>query len=753
MRSILVAHHPLRGTAALCTLLAAAGCAGSADVRPEPAGDAAGRLADGWGLVMHSAGLDVHLEDPRDAGLLRALRMVDERLLELPAELGGFRPPPGAIEFLCAALSSPWTLQLALDEKHGRSGEDEMPVAVRAQWTVETGSADGASALETRFEGLLALLGLPRTSAEGDPELTEVETPAGSFFYGARVMHGTFVLAWGQPAEESIDLGALDLPRGVTPVFALELEPSELLSPFLGLLEAMPEAAMIRAQFETSGILGPEPLGLVFSAGHGPDRAHYRMRYRNWVSIARRSGALVSAPIPKAELRLVPADATVVSLMRWEPASILQSFEAFGAEFEGAMRAHLREELGLELDADLLEPLGQTTGFYLSDTTGGGGLASAVLFAALDDEVRMTQTLERLAGRVGEHAAELDGRVRVRSFTHEGARCFVLAFPGLPLPIEPALAVASGHLFVAATQQGLFAALEQARGRAPGLDAHAGLRALGMGRLDDLQALQFYDTPRLARDGYGMLGLFSAALANSVRSKTDELRDPGLVLPTYPELLAGARPTLLLSRIQGADLVTMGMGDRSAQLHLAAGLGMSPVLLGMVAVGAFAARGAGIAHGVDHEPGEGMAHHQTMAQVDIWTLASALDQYAIEHDGAYPEALEALLVPDEYGSTYLSSDTLPVDPWGNPYHFEVVDGELRVFSNGADGLPGGEGADRDLDNLHSLFGDDSEGWEHMEWIDESGEGEGEDMDSEDMDSFEFEPMEEPGSEPESDDGG
>lgn len=724
MRSILGGSSLVRGLAALCAGLAAAGCGGGTDVRPEPAGAPEARMADGWGLVVHSAGLEAHLEDPRDAGLLRALRMADERLLELPGELGGFQPPPGSIEFLCEALGSPWTLQVAVAENFAENlagGGGGMPAAVRAQWTVEVGSSDGASALEERFEGLLALLALPRTSAEFDPELTEVETPAGSFYYGARVMHGTFVLAWGKPAEEKIELAGLGLPRGVAPVFALELEPSELLAPFLDLFGAGPEGDRIRKQLESSGMIGPEPLGIAFTAGHGPDRAHYRMLYRNWAAVARRSGAYVGTPIPEAELRLVPADATVVSLMRWEPDSIEGSLEAFGPEFVDMMEAHVREAVGLELGPDLLEPLGQTAGFYLSDTTGGGGLASAVFLSAVDDEARMSQTLERLAGRLEEHAAELDGRVRVRTFTHEGASCYALAFPGLPVPFEPALAVGHGHLFVAATQQGLFGALAQARGTAPGIASHAGLRALDMD-LDGLQGLQFYDTPRLARDGYGMLGLFGAALANAVRSKTDALREPGLVLPTYPELMAGALPTLLLSRIEGGNLVTVGMGDRSAQLHLAAGIGMSPVFLGMMGLAAMGARAQQSGAEPSFDETSLDTANESMAQVDIWTLANALDQYAAEHEGLYPETLEALLSPDEGGTNYLGSDALPVDPWGNPYQFEIVEGELRVFSHGADGLPGGEGEARDLDNL--------QGWEEEDY-DWEGEGmEGFDPESE-----------------------
>jgi general secretion pathway protein G len=45
-------------------------------------------------------------------------------------------------------------------------------------------------------------------------------------------------------------------------------------------------------------------------------------------------------------------------------------------------------------------------------------------------------------------------------------------------------------------------------------------------------------------------------------------------------------------------------------------------------------------------------------------------------------------------------DKLPLDPWGQPYAYmnPGLKGEIDVISLGADGQPGGEGANADLDN-------------------------------------------------------
>ncbi|MFA9167247.1 type II secretion system protein GspG, partial [Klebsiella quasipneumoniae] len=43
-------------------------------------------------------------------------------------------------------------------------------------------------------------------------------------------------------------------------------------------------------------------------------------------------------------------------------------------------------------------------------------------------------------------------------------------------------------------------------------------------------------------------------------------------------------------------------------------------------------------------------------------------------------------------------ERLPNDPWGNPYHYlnPGANGEVDVFSLGADGQPDGEGVNADI---------------------------------------------------------
>jgi general secretion pathway protein G len=83
--------------------------------------------------------------------------------------------------------------------------------------------------------------------------------------------------------------------------------------------------------------------------------------------------------------------------------------------------------------------------------------------------------------------------------------------------------------------------------------------------------------------------------------------------------------------------------------------------------------------------------------MDIGSLDSAIDTYAIENGGKYPESLEILITPDENGRTFLKNKTrCPLDPWKNPYQYEPAQGGSlpKIISYGKDGQPGGEATTR-----------------------------------------------------------
>lgn len=90
------------------------------------------------------------------------------------------------------------------------------------------------------------------------------------------------------------------------------------------------------------------------------------------------------------------------------------------------------------------------------------------------------------------------------------------------------------------------------------------------------------------------------------------------------------------------------------------------------------------------------------ARQDIATIEQSLRLFRLDN-GRYPtqaEGLQALVTrPTSVGPAWRQYlDRLPTDPWGRPYGYlnPGARGEVDVFSLGADGTAGGDGAAADI---------------------------------------------------------
>jgi general secretion pathway protein G len=92
------------------------------------------------------------------------------------------------------------------------------------------------------------------------------------------------------------------------------------------------------------------------------------------------------------------------------------------------------------------------------------------------------------------------------------------------------------------------------------------------------------------------------------------------------------------------------------------------------------------------------------ARAQIELLGAALDQYRLDL-GTYPstsEGLEGLnrnpTASAKWNGPYLKKG-VPKDPWGNPYKYRCCPGQhgdYDLWSDGADGSPGGDGENADV---------------------------------------------------------
>lgn len=99
---------------------------------------------------------------------------------------------------------------------------------------------------------------------------------------------------------------------------------------------------------------------------------------------------------------------------------------------------------------------------------------------------------------------------------------------------------------------------------------------------------------------------------------------------------------------------------------------------------------------------------RTKAQVQIRSLEEALAMFKL-HNGFFPsteQGLQALVRKPETGripTNYKEGGyirQIPLDPWGNPYVYlsPGIHGDFDLMSYGADGEPGGEGKNADIEN-------------------------------------------------------
>lgn len=101
---------------------------------------------------------------------------------------------------------------------------------------------------------------------------------------------------------------------------------------------------------------------------------------------------------------------------------------------------------------------------------------------------------------------------------------------------------------------------------------------------------------------------------------------------------------------------------------------------------------------------------QTKAQVQIESIETALKLYKLDN-GYYPtteQGLQALVEAPSAGQLpkawrdggYLEKGKIPKDPWDNEYIYlsPGIHSDFDLMSYGADGEPGGEGKDQDINN-------------------------------------------------------
>lgn len=561
-------------TALLPTLLAPVlvptqgglGYAGSQPNGGQSGGPPIGRAVDDAVPFMHvrMGDLAAMAPSPKDAGLRRVFALLDDRLADLPQELGREMPPEAAQLF--SEESLPVWLHLLSAQKSFSMGMSrtmamEMGNPMVGAVAIEEADAESAAAYAGQLDALLERMGAPVPPGLYAPDGNSVVmrmgmNPPAEIAPKARALAGR----GGLVSEMSVDVGAM-------------------LGFFQGMVQeqgAPPEAALL---FDVLHRLGLHEMKVELAQTSNERFIRTTSVMSGLGKRMRESGILPAEGIQLAHLAPIPADATMANVSRFDMGAGFEALNALAAEIMTEMgmegsdpAAQILSFTGIDLREGLFGALGDTMGYYSSMTTGGGGLTSTVVFFSLRDADALTDTKEHIEGMLnGLAASETYGYVSIRPWMDGETEYTSLMFPGLPVPLEPTIAMDTNWLVVAATPQAARAAMAQIQGGGENLGSRANIASLADGTKN---GIGFVDTAYFSRIGYGPVCLVGSALANAVRSPRDDTRDAGPVVPLFNDFQSGIAPTVTVTEVLGDDLVSVAVGDSSnlVQFAMVAGI-------------------------------------------------------------------------------------------------------------------------------------------------------------------------------------
>lgn len=549
-------------------------------------------------LAFEHSGIGSLLVHPKDQKLKEAIELIPSRIKELPNDFPEMREfPMPAVDLIITALAQPGRLALTWDP-------DGQPKGAFGFGLIAAHSLkdqNTAMNMHGRIAGLLKMAGAPddaKPSAEFKG-MSELPAPFGGVIrYGPQETKDGWQyqlhVGAARPFDEAFaPLRAARLgPKDFNTIFAGRLDfaaLSQVVTNFTPLIEgAGPEAEVALTEAQKLGLLGEDAVKITIRSGHTAD-AHVGYAAIEGLKKHAKEMGVSTTPLTNAHFAMIPSDATVAMISSY---NIRPGLEALREQIKTDPDATEQLEqfegaTGVNLFDDVLLCLGGTSGVYMSDSTGGAaGLASLVFFTSLHDRAKFEQAHAKLVGFANSMLTshhEIKGRIRVRSWDPDGANgphLHSIIFPGLPVPLEVTYALSGDWIIAGLTPQSTLAAVRQATGKGDqGLRVNKSFLAAMPEGAKSATSFMFIDTPNLMRYGYQYISLMGSAVANLVRSATNDGREPGLVVPTYADLRKDAKPLLSVTYWNGDDQITESRGDPSMLVNLSGVAGaMSPFI-------------------------------------------------------------------------------------------------------------------------------------------------------------------------------
>jgi hypothetical protein len=530
-------------------------------------------------FTLYIADTDTFFANEKDAGLLNAFKMINARMAELPGEIPDFpQLPPEMVSLVIGLLTGEKSLRI------GSTDDPGMPFPIYGQLDVIEGDEAAAQHLAETLTNLGRMAGVLFGEAREDGLLPLVGTDPVEVSFGAK--GSSVVLSAGKAIDHGVDLGTTGLPAGVDPSFLMRLD----LGGLMDLAEKWLTIAGQAEEFENPlAQVGMDRLTISIANGSDSERSYTVTRmsgYGDWVAAI---GMLPRRNLAAADINIIPKSAMFATVgttnfqgtLDYVLAMLEPELAKEGVTDPVGMLAALT---GFHLQEDLVDHLGDAFGLYTSDATGGGGLLSLVCFVELSNPEGMLNTIERLEDIInGVGASAAQGYVRTRHWQHGGNEYVSLIFPGLPIPAEPTLSVSGNHLFIGMTPGATVGAVDSAQ-RPEGLTDNPRFVENLPHPIADSQSISFADSPRMLRHGYGITSLLCSALVNGTRSRFDDSRDAGMIMPTFPELVRGAKASVWSSYMDGDDYVSEQWADSSMLVNMTSAVGWLASYPGLILI-------------------------------------------------------------------------------------------------------------------------------------------------------------------------
>lgn len=537
-------------------------------------------------MSFETAPIDTFLADPKDANLRAAMLMLPKRFAELRTEIDGADEiPKELISVIEKIMGKGARFSLELDPMNNAQSRFGIHTCISLGFPNEADARAVGKDVDTLWKDG-AGPNPPRTSiSKSIPTMQELATPAGLLRFGPRSTPSgwRYEVHFGSPKLDDLFASMQSTTLAgvkITPISRSSFDPAALEPLMTMFAAANPAGGMVAAQLADAGMFGENAISITNTTGYTESSSLSVTRIENARKHAEALG-LSEIPLTAAQLRIIPADAKFGSIASYSLTSTINQITSLEESLppDANVFEILRARVGVDIVADLLNHLGTTGGHYVSDSTGGGGLLSFVAFNAIKDRTKLAATLDKLAGSLNSSIdsltqAQLGQKLRYLSIArtnYKNQSLYSLQFRGLPIPLELSLGLTDQWLFITLTPQACMAAIDQATSSDPGFTTNPAFAgAIPTNR--PLVRVAFNDVSRTMRDGYPALTLIGTAITNTVRSPSTD-RDPGQVVPTYNQLMKGARATVSITTFDKDAYVTETTADRSTLVNAAASIG------------------------------------------------------------------------------------------------------------------------------------------------------------------------------------